>query len=65
MGNKKVGRPTDNPKTHRITVRLDDGTYLKLNKCSEKSDISFSEVVREGIDNIYDQYLGRDNIKKE
>lgn len=65
MISKKVGRPTDNPKPHRITVRLDDGTYSKLNKCSEKLNISASEVVREGIENVYDQYLGRANIKKE
>jgi len=56
LGNKKVGRPTDNPKTHRITVRLDDGTYTKLNQCSEKLDISV---------NIHDQYLGCVNRKKE
>ena len=63
MSEKKIGRPTDNPKPHRITVRLDDDTHIKLNQCCEKLDKGVSEVVRDGIDCIY-QAAGRVNRTK-
>lgn len=30
MSDKKMGRPTDNPKNRRITFRLDDTTFNNL-----------------------------------
>lgn len=61
---KKIGRPTDNPKSHRITVRLDDKTYLMLQQCCEGLDLDVSAIIREGIFEIH-QALGRANRKKE
>lgn len=47
--NKKMGRPTNNPKEHRLGVRVDEETYLKLNKISEKLDRNKSSLIIEGI----------------
>jgi hypothetical protein len=63
LQDKKIGRPTNNPKKHRITVRLDDGTYMKLTECCEGLDLNVSEVICEGVDKLY-QTMGRTNRKK-
>lgn len=54
MGNKKMGRPTDNPQDGIIKIRADKQLIAKLHKCSEKLNISRSDVVRKGINDIYD-----------
>lgn len=54
MGNKKMGRPTDNPKNGIIKIRADEQTIEKLSECSKKLDMSRSDVVRKGINDIYD-----------
>ncbi|SHI07484.1 hypothetical protein SAMN02745823_02264 [Sporobacter termitidis DSM 10068] len=54
MGEKKLGRPTDNPKEIVLKIRLDKDTSKKLEECSEKMDASKAEVVRQGIHKIHD-----------
>ncbi len=55
MGDKKkMGRPTDNPKNKVVRLRVDDDTDSKLNFCCEKLQKSKSDVIRQGIDQIYD-----------
>ena len=54
MGNKKMGRPTDNPKNGIIKIRADEQTIKKLSECSKKLNLSRSDVVRKGINDIYD-----------
>ena len=54
MGNKKLGRPTDNPKDIVLKIRLDKDTSKKLEECSEKMEVSKAEVVRQGIHRIHD-----------
>ena len=54
MGNKKLGRPTDNPKNTFIKFRADDDTIRRLKECSEKLNVSQSEVLREGVKRIHD-----------
>ena len=45
----RTGRPTDNPKPHKITVRIDDASKEILNSyCAQKS-VSQMEAVRRGI----------------
>jgi len=51
---KKIGRPTKNPKNTMFRVRLDNEHMDKLNKSAEALDTSRSEVVRKGIDKVYD-----------
>lgn len=53
MGNKKLGRPTDNPKNKIIKIRADEATVEKLEQCSKQLNISRSEIVRKGIHDIY------------
>ena len=51
---KKIGRPTENPKNTMFRVRLDNERMDKLNKSAETLDTSRSEVIRKGIDKVYD-----------
>ena len=54
MGEKKMGRPTDNPKTVSFKTMLDNETNEKLKESSAKLDVSKAEIVRKGIHRIYD-----------
>ncbi len=54
MAAKKMGRPTDSPKNIDIKIRFDQDTVSKLEKCSEKMQISRAEVVRRGVKKMYD-----------
>ena len=53
ISEKKMGRPTDNPKTTMFRVRLDNETEKKLNEAAETLDITKSDVVRAGIDLVH------------
>ena len=53
MGNKKMGRPTDNPKNISFKVLLDDDTCRKLEECAEVLKVSKAEVMRRGVDEIH------------
>lgn len=46
---KKMGRPTEKPKTTRITVRLDEESTAKLDKYCKQHKIERAEGVRRGI----------------
>lgn len=55
MAQKKMGRPpSDNPLKDRIFVLVGDETKRKLKICKEKLNATTSDVVRKGIDRIYD-----------
>ncbi len=54
MAAKKMGRPTDSLKDTEIRVRANPETVRKLNECSEKLSTSRSDIVRKGIDKMYD-----------
>ncbi len=45
----KMGRPTDNPKPYKITVRLDEQCKSILDKYSKKNSVHKTEAVRLGI----------------
>lgn len=47
--NKKVGRPTDNPKRHNVKARIDDETYHILDNYCRTNGKSKSEGIRDGI----------------
>jgi predicted DNA-binding protein len=53
--NKKKGRPTDSPKTNRESFRLSNSDMEKLNFCVEKTGESKTEIVRKGIDKVYNE----------
>lgn len=46
---QKMGRPTDNPKKDRLTVRLDEESADILTTYCDQEDIDRAEGVRRGI----------------
>lgn len=46
---KKLGRPTENPMTYVLKVRMDEDTASKLTICTEVHSVSKAEVIRRGI----------------
>lgn len=55
MSQKKIGRPpSPNSKHTMFRVRLDDSSLSKLDECAEKLKLTRSDIVRRGIDKMYD-----------
>lgn len=55
MPPKKMGRPpVDHPKDQTIRIRVDEQTLKKLDHCSTVMGSNRSEVVRKGIDLVFD-----------
>ena len=50
-----MGRPTDNPKQHKITIRLDDETNEILDKYSNDNNIGRAEAARRAIRKLKDE----------
>ena len=59
MKNLKLGRPTNSLKEDIIKVRVDSEVKNKLDFCATKLRCTKSEVLRMGIENIYNE------LKKE
>ena len=49
MSAKKMGRPTDNPKSFRIAVRLDNESKEILDAYCEQESVNRMEATRRGI----------------
>lgn len=45
----RTGRPTDNPKPYKITVRIDEQSKVILDTYCEQESVSQMEAVRRGI----------------
>ncbi len=52
---KKMGRPTDNPKNIELKVRISEEEKDKLDYCIQHSSKNKSEIVRDGIDKVYQE----------
>lgn len=50
---KKMGRPTDDPKTYIRSVRFSDADKEKLDYCIKKTGLTAPEIIRKGVDAIY------------
>lgn len=50
---KKVGRPTDEPKNHRESVRLSDNDMIKIDYCMKVTGLTKTDVIRKGVDLVY------------
>lgn len=48
----KMGRPTDNPRTHQFRIMLNDSENEFLDKCSEALGISKADVMRMGLKKV-------------
>lgn len=51
----RTGRPTSNPKVHRTSFRLSDEDVEKLEVCARVTGLSKTEIVRKGIDKVYQE----------
>jgi len=51
---KKMGRPTNDPKDYQMRIRLSESHKAKLNEISQKTGKTKADIVREGIDLVYD-----------
>lgn len=49
---KKIGRPTNDPKTLRITVRFNDEQSKKIDSIAKRLNMSNSEVIRKAVDDL-------------
>lgn len=58
MANKKMGRPTDNPKPYRINVRLDIESKEVLDAYTKQENVTAMEAARRGIKKL------KDDLKK-
>lgn len=54
----RTGRPTDNPKRERITVRLDETSSEILDRYCEQEKCERAEAIRRGVKKL------KDDIKK-
>lgn len=50
----KIGRPTDNPKEERITVRIDNECSEILSDYCKKNNVNKGQAVRAGIKKLKD-----------
>ena len=49
-GRKKMGRPTSDKRDKRFELRLSAETYLVLEECAKKLNITKADVVHKGIE---------------
>lgn len=53
----RTGRPTDNPKRERVGFRLAEDESEMLDYCCKVLGISKTEVIRQGIKEMYEKAL--------
>ncbi|QUH27557.1 hypothetical protein [Vallitalea guaymasensis] len=49
MAKKKIGRPTDDPKTIKITARINEQTLEILKDYCERNNINKAQGIRDGL----------------
>lgn len=55
-----IGRPKiENPKKNDTRIRMTDDEVKKLNYCCEKTGMTKSDVIRHGINLVYEQVKKR------
>lgn len=52
IGQKKMGRPTDNPRTQKIGIRLSEKELAMLNECAERLRTARANVIVMGIERV-------------
>lgn len=50
-----MGRPTDDLKNHELKIRMSDSYMEKLAFCQEKTGMTRADIIRKGIDEVYEQ----------
>lgn len=51
----RTGRPTNDPKTVHVGFRLNAEDAEKLQKCSEVLGLNTTDIIRRGINKVYDE----------
>lgn len=51
----RTGRPTDDPKTLNTRIRLSADDVKRLNYCSNATGKTKSEIIRIGIEKVYNE----------
>jgi predicted DNA-binding protein len=51
----RTGRPTNDPKRNQYRIRLSDVEVNMLEYCCEKTGLSKSDIVRRGIETVYNE----------
>jgi predicted DNA-binding protein len=52
---KKMGRPTESPKTNQTRIRMSDEDLELLDFCCEKTGLSKADIIRLGIKKVYEE----------
>lgn len=60
----RTGRPTDNPKKISMPVRLSEDDIHRLEYCSDKTGKSKAEIIRIGIEKVYNEIRATDTLDK-
>lgn len=50
---KKMGRPTNNPKSYRESFRFSETDMEKIKFCMNETGKSKTDIIRMGIDEVY------------
>lgn len=53
----RTGRPTNDPKSISLRVRISETDKEKLRYCAERLDITEAEVMRRGVDQLYKELM--------
>ena len=54
MPSKKMGRPTDNPRPHKLNVRINDNSKEVLKKYCLKEEVNRTEAVERALKKLDD-----------
>ena len=60
----RTGRPSTEPKGNRESFRLSDNDINKLKYCVEKTGMKKVDVIRKGIDLVYNEIRATESIVK-
>lgn len=51
----RTGRPTTDPKNHSTRIRMSDEDVRLLEICCQKTGLSKTDVIRQGIREVYEK----------
>ncbi len=54
MSAAKMGRPTNNPRIHKLSARVSDHTKKVLDAYCEQENVSQTEAIERGIEKLSD-----------
>lgn len=53
----KMGRPTDNPKTNQMRIRMSDEDVFMIEYCCNNTGLTKADVIRLGIKKVYEELI--------